>query len=420
MSCALIIASIFPPGSTSAGVRCGKLARSAARAGLHVRFIHAGDAPRTYEWRDGVRCTAFDAPIAARVFRRQAGLATPESAPGRGVLRRPVTSFVKRVLRAALQPDEYVLEARRFTAAIVAAASAVRAAGMQPIILACCPPWSTSIPARWAAERVNAPLVLDLQDLWLENPVARWTGFGRAVARRLERRAFAAATGFVFINERIAQRYIAAHEESRHRPSVVAHIGAERPPDAPMVVAAGEPFELLHIGSIYGDRNLSGLLDACVALRSDGRDIYLTWYGAILGNHPLRARVDEYRRAGALRMHGPIPHDVARQRMREASVLVTVPSPVYEEELTGKLFDYMDARRPVLALAPRASYIGEVVQGGGIGSVMPPDDGAGLRELLSELIGSGRVYNPIPAALAAFSLDTIGSRIRRLTDDICP
>ena len=416
----LILASVFPPGSTSAGIRCGKLARAAVRAGISVRFVHPGDRADRYEWRDGVWCTTFRAPVATRVFRRQRAMAEVGGAGSPGEPSGRVTRWGRRTVRALLQPDEYVLDAAPFARALVAEAALARAAGERPIMLACSPPWSTTLPARWAAREAGLPLVLDLQDLWSENPVARWTLLGRRVARRLERDALAAAAGFVFINEAIDARYRRSHPETSDRPSVVAHIGVESPHAGALTVEPHQPFELLHIGSIYGDRDISGLLDACIELRRAGRDVALSWYGTILGEHPLRRGLADYAEAGALRLHAPIPHEAARERMRRADMLVTVPSPVYEEELTGKLFDYLDAGRPILALAPRSSYIAEVLGSTGVGTVVPPTDRAGLRALLSRLMTEGAVYQPNPRALSVFTLDTIGARIRALAELVCP
>lgn len=418
MKRSLVFASVHPPGITSAGIRCGKLARAAAKAGFEVHFVHPGARAAQYQWLDGIRCVSFAAPIADRIFRRAASKtsAAPERprSPGAAL----VSRTVRRIARAALQPDEFVLEVPRFTRALCSVVNEIRADGAAPIIVGCAPPWSTTLAARASALRTHAPLVLDLQDLWSENPVARWPPLSHALASALERLAFSSASGFIFINERIADRYTARHPVATRRPSVVAHIGSEHPPQAVMKVGPSKALELLHIGSIYGDRDLRPILDACVACRSDGRDVRLVWYGRILGEHPLRSQLDGYRALGVLELHESIPHDRARQRMAEADLLIAVPSPRYAEELTGKLFDYIDAGRPVLGLATPQAFIADVIRDAGIGVAFAPSDVGRISEFLSRACEHGVEFIPVPKVMEPFTPRAMGEAMRQLARDI--
>jgi hypothetical protein len=264
------------------------------------------------------------------------------------------------------------------------------------------------------------PFIIDLQDLWSENPVARWPHLSRHIAAYLERGALAAASGFIFINERIAMRYTASHPDIAGRPSGIAHVGSERPATAVMRVGGGTSLELLHVGSIYGDRDLAPLLDACSKLRSEGYDIRLVWHGGILGEHPLRARLGTYRDTGVLVLRGAIPYSEARARMREADLLVTVPSPAYAEELTGKLFDYIDAGRPILALAKPDSYVAEVIQRAGIGETLDPGNDAGILSYLKRVVTRGASYCPQATVLADFTPEAMGTALSDVARRLCP
>lgn len=418
MTQVLIFASVHAPGETSAGIRCGKLARAASKAGLEVRYVHPAARDSRYEWRDGVRCVSFAAPIAERIFRRAAGTAGSAPEGSRSRLVAYASRLVRRFARAALQPDEFVLEGPRFARALRAAILDARNDGLSPIIVCCAPPWSTTLAARWAAMRTGAPVILDLQDLWSENPVARWHSLNRRLAASLERGAFNGAAAFVFINERIADRYVARHPVATRRPWTVAHIGSDHPPHGVMHAGPGDSIELLHIGSIYGDRDLRPLLEACATCRSSGRDIRVVWYGRILGDHPLRAELPRYRALGVLELHDPIPHDAARTRMTAADLLVAVPSPVYREELTGKLFDYVDAGRPVLALARPDAFIAEVLRTAGIGTAFDPSDSAAIAEFLMRVLDVGVQYTPAPAVMASFTPEAMGKAILKLAGDL--
>jgi hypothetical protein len=185
-----------------------------------------------------------------------------------------------------------------------------------------------------------------------------------------------------------------------------------------MTVAGGGKLRLAHFGSIYNDRTLEGLLEACMALRKRGTDIRLEWFGHLMGNHPMRARLPDFVEAGGLVVHAPLPLRTAQGRMKEYDILVTVPSPSYPEELTGKLFDYLQAGRPILGLTPEGFLLQSLLRNAGTGFTIPPDDVPGMVECLGRLASEGRTFHPDVESLKKHQFPEIGCAIRDLVSEI--
>ena len=128
----------------------------------------------------------------------------------------------------------------------------------------------------------------------------------------------------------------------------------------------------------------------------------------------MRDLVPYYTSRGTLAVYAPVGHLEARSRMRECDLLLTVPSPSYQEELTTKLYDYIDARRVVLGLAPPGSLLGEFLSCSGLGAAYAPEDVHGLRQFLASCAHRAVEFRPNGAYLAPHQLPALGAAVRDL------
>jgi glycosyltransferase involved in cell wall biosynthesis len=90
---------------------------------------------------------------------------------------------------------------------------------------------------------------------------------------------------------------------------------------------------------------------------------------------------------------------MALQRRGDALVLITAPDLVWE--LPGKLFEYIGAERPVLALAD-GNEAARVVRETGIGWTVPPLDVAAIARALERIAAGELRMKPDAAALARY------------------
>src|SRR5205085_610442 len=79
--------------------------------------------------------------------------------------------------------------------------------------------------------------------------------------------------------------------------------------------------------------------------------------------------------AGCVHLRDYVPHREAIAAMQSADVLVLIKhvEPRFRGLIPGKLYEYMGAGRPVLALVPE-SEAADLVRDLGWGEVAPPDD----------------------------------------------
>jgi glycosyltransferase involved in cell wall biosynthesis len=161
---------------------------------------------------------------------------------------------------------------------------------------------------------------------------------------------------------------------------------AARPSDAPLT--------LLHTGKLADHRTAGALFEALADLRrSDpptAECIRVTQLGP--RDSANEAFVPRLGLTGLVEFADSVPYAEAIRRQATADVLLLVESVGKRSEIVipGKLFEYLGAGRPVLALCAEGSEIARVVRETGAGWVEPPTDVARLRARLVALVAARR------------------------------
>jgi glycosyltransferase involved in cell wall biosynthesis len=147
-----------------------------------------------------------------------------------------------------------------------------------------------------------------------------------------------------------------------------------------------EPHECLHIGH-FGrlkenerHRHPGPLFEAIEKFA--GR-IKLFQYGEVSVSEDLRRRVE-----GTVKFKGSVPHRGAIEAMGEMDLLLLYHSEASgaKEVVTGKLFEYMLAQRPILVLGPPDMEAAEIVRKEGIGYTVDLFDPQDVERALSEIL----------------------------------
>jgi glycosyltransferase involved in cell wall biosynthesis len=238
------------------------------------------------------------------------------------------------------------------------------------------------------AALLSRPWVADFRDPWARAP---WRedrfAFEKGAWQVLERRVVTRADATVFVThtncEEFAKHYGTAIASRFH----VAPNGCDvnefdglvrRPP------VADAPFVLVHAGSLYGARDPRPLLRALHAAIQSGAiqaDRFRLRFIGRVGVPGLRDAVRECGLERVVEFVSHMPRQAALQEMVNASALLIV-QPVTTVSVPAKLYEYMAARRPVLALAEPGGETAQVVTRSGAGIVVPSHDDHAIMEAL--------------------------------------
>jgi glycosyltransferase involved in cell wall biosynthesis len=261
------------------------------------------------------------------------------------------------------------------------------------LIFATAPPYTNLLVGKALKRTSCKPLVVDYRDEWStiryqDYPTNALTSF---LNRRLETGVLAAADHLVTANPGFVENL----RRAKLLPATTAQSMVMNGFDpADYQLAALPPksprFSVVYTGTLYGERRtpkyflqaLAQLLQAKPDLRSQVRACFV---GTIYDKHA--SLVQEYGLGDVVALMGMAPHQVAVQQQLLADVLLLIVGNGVGSEvvLTGKVFEYFGARRPILALAPLDGPAAQLIGETNTGWVVDSEDVSSICRKLDQL-----------------------------------
>jgi hypothetical protein len=230
-------------------------------------------------------------------------------------------------------------------------------------IVSTSPPPTAHLVAAAAARRLGVPWIADYRDPWSQRSAWRRAWPLAGVEARLERHTLAQAAHVVTVSAPIADNL----RRLLGRPVSVVPNGFDPADRAAGVIEplpiAADRFTLVHTGTLTNGSRDPGLLFAALhALVARGELPLAALEVWFVGHH-----LDVARRTAALwpalapAIHyaRSVPRATALDAQRRATVLVALGSPdaAHDGDVPTKVFEYLDARRPILAVASHQSAL---------------------------------------------------------------
>jgi glycosyltransferase involved in cell wall biosynthesis len=282
--------------------------------------------------------------------------------------------------RRLLVPDENV---GWTLTAIPAAARIVRQEGIDAV-LTTSPPGSIHFVGAAVQRLTGARWIADLRDSLLAHPHRRADsaaskvkeGTRRGVARLVASRADA----IVAASDAIAEET----RSLRPRANVVTiENGCDFDDFAGLEHHTSPRFRITHAGSFFGRRDPKPFL---TALADSGLDAVARFVGDFRAADREWAKTLEL--GDRLELHEFAPRRRALELQRDSeALLLLIPEAGGRGQgvLSGKVFEYLAAERPILAAVPPDGAAAKLVRETGAGVVAPPDDPKAIEEALRSL-----------------------------------
>jgi glycosyltransferase involved in cell wall biosynthesis len=269
-------------------------------------------------------------------------------------------------------------------------------------IFSSAPLWTGHLIALVVRRLTGLPWVADFRDPWRGNPFREIPY--RMIDRFdqwLERQVVLGADWIVCNTEPARQDFMRRFPMYAAKfvcitngfdPDEFRNLAPERP-------GGQETFVLTHAGVFYGLRRPHALFEAVRILRGQGgigRRICLQLVGdPNYEGRSLREIAAEFDVTEEVFVRGPVSHRRSLELLRgsDAQILVGFGGKGAELQIPGKLFEYVGVGQPILALAPHASAIADVLRDAGVrAEICAPDDSgviAGAIRRLAESEGEG-------------------------------
>lgn len=417
----LIIAPFFPPWGGGGVLRMTKLVKYLPGLGWNVTVISSDE-----RYPEVVDETLLDEiPPSVRVmrirgpFRGLGGAATGAvRAGGRRTFLAPLISIAKATARAFLIPDRWI------GWALKVGSLPLDTFNRPDIVLSSGPPHSAHLAGSGLARRLGIPHVVDLRDDWGGNPLhahpAPWHGpIDRLLERRTLRRAARIVTIYETSRATLAKRFPGLATRTVAIPNGFDPADLVGLPSR-VPATAGRPVQFLFAGSLRGTQDVGRFFEVFgERARASPATLHLTLLGYVSPQHVAWAR--DAIPSDALDVQPPVSHRAALEATAAADVLVlfTGGGGAGADTLTGKLFEYLALRRPILLIGPPGPAA-ELVANSDAGAVGSQDDVRGL-EAAVDGASAMAMAQTFPGADQAL-LDTFHRRqlARRYSDLLAP
>jgi glycosyltransferase involved in cell wall biosynthesis len=182
---------------------------------------------------------------------------------------------------------------------------------------------------------------------------------------------------------------------------------------------SGHRRSLVHTGTLsYGGRSIEPLLEAFTILRRTSPDAAESLEIALVG--PVTdAERQAVKRAGmcdAFSLPGSLPHDQTLAIQRAADGLLVITGPGQTGVATGKLYEYMAAKRPILVIGDDTAAA-EIVERARAGIAVARDDPhalAGALQRFAERLDE--LPRPTPTAVQQFAYPALAAQMAELVE----
>lgn len=248
------------------------------------------------------------------------------------------------------------------------------------------PPHSMHLIARNLHDALHIPWVADFRDPWLELDYMHHLPFskrGWAKHARLERETVTKPNEVLVVSPQMQRNY----QETYHRPVRVVYNGydpedfANLPP-----LDYQHPFTIAYMGDMNADRTPTNLWQAVANLKEQlnfsSENFAINIYA-----HPLPIVAQGIANAGIAHLVHflpPVPHQQLPAIITQAALLLLTINQVPNAKgiLTGKLFEYLAARRPILGIGTREGDAAHVLQQTSAGTMFEYNDLPGIEHYL--------------------------------------
>jgi len=243
--------------------------------------------------------------------------------------------------------------------------------------------------------RFGLPWVADFRDPWVKNSILM-EGMPPWMMRRharAERDVLHAADHVLVVSDFMKDDFVQRCGLPPQRITTLPNgfDPGDFPTPTPVPVVNGR-VRVVNTGSYYGAYNPQPLRDALATAVRTAPGLLEQMELVFVGGTPVP--FDDLPGL-AVRVLPRVSHRDALAWQQQAHVLLLVwTSAVTRQNVSGKIFEYLAARRPVLAVVPPDGAAADIIRQSGVGVVVSPDDPPAVLAALQQCLEVARAQRP--------------------------
>ncbi len=181
-----------------------------------------------------------------------------------------------------------------------------------------------------------------------------------------------------------------------------------------------EGFIIRHLGVVDEHRNPWPLLHAVAKLAEQNIHINIEFVGNV--SETLKAEIKKHKQLAACVVFQPyVPHSEVLPLYRKSAVLLSLPMNAENAKgnIPGKIFEYLAAKRPMLAIGDTTGDAAQIVKETGAGIVVEETDHEGImKALLTMKQNFEEGKESTPSAIEKFTRKNLTARLAEVLDKL--
>lgn len=283
-------------------------------------------------------------------------------------------------------------------------------------------PVTSHLVANELKKRFKIPWIADFRDLWTQNPYYHYNFLRKFFEQRLEIKTLKNADILTTTTTCFADELKSLHG----REDVFPILNGFDPDQTIKNTILSDKLNLTYSGLLYrGKRDPKLLFKALKELDSE-KSIELSkfsidFYSPV--ENWLMNEVEEYHLENVVNVHGMIPREEVLKKQRESQILLLLSwnNPQEQGIIPGKIYEYLDAGRPILSIGPSEGLVKDLIQSTNTGIHLSGYESVKkvLKMFYDEFEERGKIeYGGIPEEIDKYSQREMAKKFTILLDKI--
>jgi len=259
------------------------------------------------------------------------------------------------------------------------------------VIFSTAPPYTCHLIGTALSKEFNIPLVIDYRDAWVDNPLHLYiTPFHKILHQKLEKKVLKTSNRIITINRRIKEVMLRRYRFLSYNDIAIIPQGYDPEDyrvDNTFKLPVSKKMRFTYAGTFYRNRTPKYFLRALSEVLKDNPKLKNRIEAVFIGNFRKEnlSTVESLGLADVVKVFGYLDHKSTVRYLITSDVLwMTIGNGKGEDQVsTGKLFEYIGSRKPILGLVPDGIAKSTIVESGA-GKVLNPDDVAGIKNAILE------------------------------------
>jgi hypothetical protein len=357
----LMIAYVFPPIAYAGTFRTLRLCKYLSRQGLKLNVLTIEEQKDLDNDHDLLKAVPDDIKVwRTRTFDPWRVYQKNYDKWGTSIYARLVKKIAALLLYVVNQPDHMIFWV---PFAVIKGYRLIKENKI-PVIYTSSPPHSSHLIGYWLKRITRVKWIVDLRDPIVDDLDAyAWSKFEKWVNMRLENRVVKDADAII-VNTEAVKKSLKRRYRAQNIKVIMNSYDEEDFKDLPNQLYS--KFTILHLGSMYGSRKADLILQAVKAL-ADTKKIDPSWFRLFfigLNDDLLEDEIKKNGLAPYIVVKRMLPHREGLEIMSKSHLLLLVKefSEKSENQIPGKLFEYLGARKKILYVGPEDCEAAEIVR----------------------------------------------------------